>query len=356
MVVNAAMEEYRYTQNFDYELPEERIAEFPLETRDESRLLVVDRKTGELTDAIFKDLPEFLNPSDFLVMNNSKVFAARFLGHRLIENSERGGKAEIFLLKDLGGGDWEGLVRTTSKKRPGMKFLFENEQESIRAVLKVAPDAENNGVAIVNFDKDPRLTSLGCMPLPPYIKRDAVKSDLNRYQTVYAKTLGSSAAPTAGLHFTNVLFDRLAEKGIRTEELTLHVGLGTFKPVTCDDVLMHEMHVEDFSIESSLIEKVKNRTSRCVAVGTTSLRALESAFLGDSPRNGFQSTKIFIHPTSGHCFKAVDALITNFHLPKSTLIMLVSAFATPELIKKAYQHAIDKKYRFFSYGDAMLLL
>lgn len=335
--------------DFDFYLPEELIAQTPLEKRDSSRLLVLDKATGALEHRHFYELPEFLNEGDCLVLNNSRVLPARLIGAR-----ETGGAVELVLLRDLGEGRWECLSRPGRKTRPGTKLVF-GGGELTAEVESVA----EGGNRIVRFDYEgiflEVLERLGKMPLPPYIKEEL--NDPERYQTVYSRELGSAAAPTAGLHFTQELLDRIAAKGVKVCYVTLHVGLGTFRPVKEDEIEQHEMHSEFCIVPedtAQIISETKQCGGRVVAVGTTSCRTLES-FAKDNgtiePSSGW--TDIFIYP--GYKFKCIDALVTNFHLPESTLIMLVSALAGREHVLNAYKVAVEKRYRFFSFGDAMFI-
>ena len=334
---------------FDFYLPEELIAQTPLEKRDSSRLLVLDKATGALEHRHFYELPEFLNEGDCLVLNNSRVLPARLIGAR-----ETGGAVELVLLRDLGEGRWECLSRPGRKTKPGTKLVF-GGGELTAEVESVA----EGGNRIVRFDYEgiflEVLERLGKMPLPPYIKEEL--NDPERYQTVYSRELGSAAAPTAGLHFTQELLDKIAAKGVKVCYVTLHVGLGTFRPVKEDEIEQHEMHSEFCIVPedtAQIISKTKQCGGRVVAVGTTSCRTLES-FAKDNgtiePSSGW--TDIFIYP--GYKFKCIDALVTNFHLPESTLIMLVSALAGREHVLNAYKVAVEERYRFFSFGDAMFI-
>lgn len=336
--------------DFYYELPEELIAQDPLTDRTASRLLVLNRKTGETEHHIFRDIIDYLNPGDCLVLNNTKVIPARLRGVK----KETGAAVEVLLLKRREGDVWETLVRPGKKVRPGANLSFGGgilEAE----VLSVA----EGGNRLIRFRYEgifeEVLDRLGEMPLPPYITHKL--QDKNRYQTVYAKYEGSAAAPTAGLHFTEELLKKIEEKGVDIACITLHVGLGTFRPVKEDDILKHHMHSEYYEISEEAAEKInaaKERGGRVVCVGTTSVRTLESAADESGHLSvGSGNTEIFIYP--GYRFKVLDALITNFHLPESTLIMLVSAFAGREQVLKAYREAVEEKYRFFSFGDAMLI-
>lgn len=335
--------------DFYFELPPELIAQTPLEKRDSSRLMCMDRETGEVSHRVFSDLAELLRPGDCLVMNDSRVLPARLLGTR-----ETGGVVEVLLLRDLGGGEWECLTRPGRKTRPGTRLSFGGGELSAD-VVSVA----EGGNRVIKFNYDgiflEVLERLGKMPLPPYIKEEL--QDSERYQTVYSRELGSAAAPTAGLHFTKELLEKIAAKGVRECFVTLHVGLGTFRPVKEDEIEDHDMHSEFCIIPEEtarIITETKRAGGRVVCVGTTSCRTIESFANEDGTvdaKSGW--TDIFIYP--GYKFKCMDALITNFHLPESTLVMLVSAFAGREHILNAYNEAVANKYRFFSFGDAMYL-
>ncbi len=339
--------------NFDYDLPEELIAQYPLRNRDESRLMVLDRKTKSISHCMFFQLPEFLNNGDLLVMNNTKVIPARLVGKK----EKTGGNVEILLLSVRSDGLWKALVKHSSRIKYGSKVIFGDGKLTAKILDKT--EAQERLIKFETED-DPKkiIEEIGKPPLPPYIKREAEPEDKERYQTIYAKEEGAVAAPTAGLHFTDSIFEKLKAKGIDRVEITLHVGLGTFQPVKSENVEDHIMHEEIFSIPNDVAEKindVKSRGKKIVAVGTTTVRTLESSVDNEGkviPNSG--STDIFIYP--GYKFKIVDAMITNFHLPRSTLIMLVSAFAGRDFIMKAYQSAVKEKYRFYSYGDAMLIL
>lgn len=339
------------TKDFYYDLPPELIAQTPLDERTASRLMTVGRKNGEISHKHFYDIIEYLNPGDCLVMNNTRVIPARLYGAK--EGS--GGKIEFLLLKRLELDKWEVILRPGKKAKPGSRFEFGGGL--LRAeILEVIED----GNRIVRFEYDgvweEILDKLGEMPLPPYIKEKL--SDRERYQTVYSKIEGSAAAPTAGLHFTNELIDKIKEKGVDIAYLTLHVGLGTFRPVSVESVEEHLMHSEYYQITEDAAEKInkaREKGGRIIAVGTTSVRTLETVAEADGTlRAASGDTSIFIYP--GYKFKAVDGLITNFHLPESTLLMLVSAFSSKENIFKAYKTAVDEKYRFFSFGDAMFIV
>lgn len=339
------------TADFDFDLPEELIAQTPLEKRDASRLLIVDRETGELEDTHFDAILDQLHPGDALVLNNTRVLPARLYGQK----PETGGHVELLLLKNTQGDEWEVLAKPAKRLKVGAQISFGDG----RLTATITEELDHGG-RIVRFDYDgiflEVLESLGEMPLPPYIHEKLENKE--RYQTVYAKENGSAAAPTAGLHFTKELLQQIEDKGVHIVYLTLHVGLGTFRPVSVDNVDEHEMHSEFYSLSkeaAATINQVKENGGRVVAVGTTSIRTLEtigSKFDGKvAADSGW--TNIFIKP--GYQWKIVDAFSTNFHLPKSTLVMLVSAFAGRELVLEAYHHAIEEKYRFFSFGDAMFL-
>ena len=361
---------------YDFELPEELIAQHPVTPRDASRLLVVDRKTGKLHARTFRDLPEYFDNQDLFVANNSKVMPARLRGQRIDSNRPGwvGGKVEVLLLEPTGTGAhrWEALFQASAKGKVGVEFQFADRNPSatpLRACIIRSSTDSPEGTIELEFDRDPLTHAQGELPLPPYIVRPKdgggtgnTQEDLHRYQTVYAKAMGSAAAPTAGLHFTPDVLSALQSRGSKWEEVTLHVGIGTFRPVKSENILDHKMHEERFEISEEVAQRLSNAKksgNRITAVGTTSVRTLESAYSSVDQRfeSGLNRTGIFIHPgEGGHQIAAVDRLITNFHLPKSSLMMLVSAFATPELIREAYAFAIREKFRFFSYGDAMLIL
>lgn len=338
------------TSDFYYDLPKELIAQTPLEPRDSSRLLVLDREKQTLEHKHFYDIIDYLNEGDLLVANDSRVLPARIYGIK----DETGAKVEFLLLKQVANNRWETLCKPGKKARVGTKFSFGNG--ILRATVV---DVKDDGNRIVDFDCEENffttLDKIGQMPLPPYITAEL--KDKERYQTVYSHELGSAAAPTAGLHFTTELMDRIKAKGVKIAYVTLHVGLGTFRPVKVDDVTKHKMHSEHYEVPeetAKLINETKKNGGRVIAVGTTSCRTLESvvAMYGEiKPCEGF--TDIFIYP--GFEFKVLDGLITNFHLPESTLIMLVSAFAGYDFIMNAYKEAVKEKYRFFSFGDAMFI-
>ena len=336
--------------DFYFELPEELIAQYPLEKRDSSRLMVLDKKTGEIEHRKFHDILEYLNEGDTLVLNNTRVLPARLIG----EKEETGGKIEFLLLKRIEGDKWECLAKPGRKAKVGTVFTF--GEGKLKAIVR---EIGEEGNRIIEFKYDgifeQVLDELGQMPLPPYIHEKL--EDKERYQTVYSKEKGSAAAPTAGLHFTEELLKEIKDKGVNIAYLTLHVGLGTFRPVKVDDVNNHVMHSEYYHLDkenAELINKTKEAGKRVIAVGTTSSRTLET--IGDeNGRVREQSgwTDIFIYP--GYKFKIVDNLITNFHLPESTLIMLVSALAGQDNIMNAYNTAVKEKYRFFSFGDSMFI-
>ena len=336
--------------DFYFELPEELIAQYPLEKRDSSRLMVLDKKTGEIEHRKFHDILEYLNEGDTLVLNNTRVLPARLIG----EKEETGGKIEFLLLKRIEGDKWECVAKPGRKAKVGTVFTF--GEGKLKAIVR---EIGEEGNRIIEFKYDgifeQVLDELGQMPLPPYIHEKL--EDKERYQTVYSKEKGSAAAPTAGLHFTEELLKEIKDKGVNIAYLTLHVGLGTFRPVKVDDVNNHVMHSEYYHLDkenAELINKTKEAGKRVIAVGTTSSRTLET--IGDeNGRVREQSgwTDIFIYP--GYKFKIVDNLITNFHLPESTLIMLVSALAGQDNIMNAYNTAVKEKYRFFSFGDSMFI-
>ncbi len=341
------------TSDFYYDLPEELIAQSPSDERDGCRLMTLNRQSGEVEHKIFREIIDYLNPEDMLVVNSSKVIPARLLG----KTDKTGGDIELLLLRMLENGEWETLVRPGKRAKVGASFNF---SDILHATVTSIVEGGNR---TVKFEYDTEkykniyevLDAIGNMPLPPYITKKLENKD--DYQTVYAKEEGSAAAPTAGLHFTDELLERIKAKGVGYGEVTLHVGLGTFRPVKVDKIEEHEMHGEYFHISGEVADEINRRREgggRIIAVGTTSCRVLESASTPDGlvhPMNA--ETAIFIYP--GYQFKAVDALITNFHLPESTLIMLISALAGKENVMNAYKIAVDEKYRFFSFGDAMFI-
>lgn len=336
--------------DFYYDLPEELIAQEPLSQRHMSRLLILDKETGSMEHRVFKDIVQYLNKGDCLVLNDTRVIPARLLG----EKEDTRGKIEFVLLKKINGDVWEVILKPGKKAKPGSRFVFGNGELKAEVIEII-----EEGNRLVRFEYDgifeEILDKVGIMPLPPYITKKL--EDVERYQTVYSKYRGSAAAPTAGLHFTNELLDELIDKGVNTAYVTLHVGLGTFRPVKAENILDHKMHSEFYRIgeeDCNKINTAKENGNRVIAVGTTSCRVLET--VGDEngrmkPQSGW--TDIFIYP--GYNFKVIDSLITNFHLPESTLVMLVSALAGRDKIMEAYNAAVKERYRFFSFGDAMLI-
>ena len=338
------------TADFDYDLPQELIAQDPLEQRDSSRLLILDKETGERTHKIFHDIIDYLHEGDCLVINNTKVIPARLSGER----EGTGGKVEVLLLKRRSDNVWETLVKPGKKARPGMRLSFGGGL--LHAEVQEVVDEGNR---LIRFEYEgifeEILDQLGQMPLPPYITHQL--KDKNRYQTVYAKYEGSAAAPTAGLHFTEELLEQIQAKGVKIARVTLHVGLGTFRPVKVEDVTEHHMHTEFYHVSeeaADIINETKKQGGRVICVGTTSCRTIESAADDQGIVHATEGdTDIFIYP--GYQFKVLDCLITNFHLPESTLLMLVSALAGKENIMAAYREAVEMRYRFFSFGDAMFI-
>lgn len=338
--------------DFDYHLPEELIAQRPKQKRDDSRMMVVDRQSGQISHEHFYDILQYLKPMDCLVLNDSKVLPARIFGTKI----GTGAKVEFLLIKRIKGDRWETMVRPGKKLKPGDRVSFGDVL--IGEIIDYGPD----GTRIADFSYEgifmEKLEQIGHMPLPPYIRREAGEGDKDRYQTVYCREEGSVAAPTAGLHFTKELLSRVEDVGIKIVYVTLHVGIGTFRPVKADLVEDHHMHFEEYEISEEaarIINETKAAGGRIISVGTTSTRTLESAAEsnGTIPA-GSGSTDIFIYP--GYEFKVIDSLITNFHLPKSTLMMLISAFYDREKVLEAYEEAKRQKYRFFSYGDAMFII
>ncbi|MCY9184703.1 tRNA preQ1(34) S-adenosylmethionine ribosyltransferase-isomerase QueA [Bacillus halotolerans] len=337
---------------FDFELPERLIAQVPLEQRDASRLMVLDKHTGELTDSSFKQIISFFKEGDCLVLNNTRVLPARLFGTK----EDTGAKVELLLLKQEAGDRWETLVKPAKRVKKGTVVTFGDGR-----LKAVCTEELEHGGRKVEFQYDgifyEVLESLGEMPLPPYIKEQL--DDRERYQTVFSKEIGSAAAPTAGLHFTEDILQQLKDKGVQIEFITLHVGLGTFRPVSADEVEEHNMHAEFYQMSeetAAALNSVREKGGRIISVGTTSTRTLET-IAGEHDRRFKASsgwTSIFIYP--GYEFKAIDGMITNFHLPKSSLIMLVSALAGRENVLRAYNHAVEEEYRFFSFGDAMLII
>ena len=338
------------TSDFYYDLPEELIAQTPIEPRNASRLMVLNKETGEVEHKIFKDLTDYLNPGDCLILNDTRVIPARIFGVK----KETGAVVEFLLLKQKATLVWECLCKPGKKAKVGTEFVFGEGKLECKVI-----DVLDDGNRIIKFDCDANiyavLDEIGQMPLPPYIKEKL--ADKERYQTVYSEHLGSAAAPTAGLHFTKEMLEEIKAKGVNIGYVTLHVGLGTFRPVKVDDVTKHTMHTEHYIMPqetADLINETKKNGKRVISVGTTSCRTLESV----ATKNGCicadeDDTSIFIYP--GYEFKCIDALVTNFHLPESTLIMLISAFAGYDHVMNAYKIAVDEKYRFFSFGDAMFI-
>lgn len=336
--------------DFDFELPEKLIAQEQIKKRDHSKLMLLDKKNGKIDHRFFYEIVELLNPGDILVVNNSKVFPGRLFGKK----ADTAGSVEILLNKKIGVNRWEAIGKNL---KIGKEIIFENSLLEAKVIEKL------NDLYVVEFNKEEdklfyELEKIGHVPLPPYIKRKDDKNDKVNYQTVYASEKGSVAAPTAGLHFTPDLIQKIKDKGVKILEVTLHVGLGTFAPVKTDEITDHKMHSELYSIKAEVIReilKAKKEKRRVIAVGTTTTRVLEHVFSNKNiqPTDRSGSTNIFIYPN--YKFKCIDALITNFHLPKSTLLLLISAFAKKKNIFNAYKMAIEKEYRFFSYGDAMLI-
>lgn len=350
--------------SYDYELPERLIAQKPVEPRDASRLLVIHRAEKRWEHRRFSDLPDYLDSNDVIVANNTRVMKARLLGKRLREEKPgqwvAGGKVEFVMLEELEPLTWEGLFHASAKYVRGLRFEIPTpDGKGLRGELVRGSAESPSGTVVARFDRDPIESGAGELPLPHYIHRDKPEQvDEQSYQTLYARHFGSAAAPTAGLHFTDRVMSRLREKGVSWEELTLHVGLGTFRPVKDPDISKHVMHEERYDISpeaSQHVTEAKRAGKRILAIGTTSVRTLESAWQDDRLKSGPGRTSIFIRPGI-HQWKVVDRLLTNFHLPKSTLLMLVSSFAGRELVLDAYRDAVKQEYRFFSYGDAMLIL
>ncbi|TDX51035.1 tRNA preQ1(34) S-adenosylmethionine ribosyltransferase-isomerase QueA [Orenia marismortui] len=338
-------------KDFDFELPEELIAQEPMEPRDESRLMVINKTEDKIEDKIFKEIIDYFEPGDTLVRNNTKVIPARLFGHK----EKTGGKVEVLLLNQVKLDQWETLVRANGNVKIGTRIVFGNEE--LVAEVKEMTDF---GGRVVEFEYDgvfeEILDQLGNMPLPPYITKEL--DDADKYQTVYAKKRGAAAAPTAGLHFTDNLLAQIKDKGVNIVDVTLHVGLGTFRPVKVDTIEEHDMHSEYYEISkeaAQVINETKKRGNKVFSVGTTSTRTLETVADENGKVKASKGwTDIFIYP--GYEFKLVDALITNFHLPQSTLVMLVSAFAGKDLTMRAYQQAVEEEYRFYSFGDGMLII
>lgn len=337
------------TDDFDYDLPKDLIAQTPLKNRNQSRMMVLDKLTGKYEDNNFKNLIDYLNPGDTLVLNDTKVIPARLIGHK----PSTGAVIEVLMLKDLGNDEWECLTKPAKRIKEGTIVKFSDELSC--KCIYVGEDGIRHYKFIYDGIFLEILDRLGEMPLPPYITEKL--EDKNRYQTVYAKNPGSAAAPTAGLHFTNEYLEKVKDKGVNIAYVTLHVGLGTFRPVAVEDVTKHDMHSEYYILSkdtANLLNETKRNNKRIIAVGTTSTRVLETVC---DEKGYFKEnsgyTKIFIYP--GYKFKAIDCLLTNFHLPKSTLIMLISALAGKDNVLRAYKHAVEEKYRFFSFGDCMFI-
>lgn len=340
--------------DFNYNLPEELIAKYPTEKRDEAKMLIVDKITGEIVHKHFYDFVDYLNPNDVLILNNTKVIPARLLGKK-----ETGANIEIFLTRYLGENDWQAIIRNSKRLKDGDIVII---SDVLKVLIKKKGEANNDGnipehlVELIysNGSMEDILNKTGKIPLPPYIQREVEEKDKEDYQTVYAKVSGSVAAPTAGLHFTNEILEKIEKKGIKIAYVTLNVGLGTFLPVKTNDINNHKMHTESYFIPKETADIINNKKGSLVAIGTTSLRCLEANFKKFGKiKEGYDETDIFIYPP--YDFKVVDKLLTNFHLPKSTLLMLVSAFSSKEIILSAYNEAIKNNYRFFSYGDCTFL-
>lgn len=340
--------------DFNYNLPEELIAKYPTEKRDEAKMLVVDKITGDMVHKHFYDFIDYLNPDDVLILNNTKVIPARLLGKK-----ETGANIEIFLTRYLGNNDWQAIIRNSKRLKDGDIVTI---SDILKVLIKKKSEANNDGnipehlVELIysNGSMEEILNKTGKIPLPPYIQREVEEKDKEDYQTVYAKVSGSVAAPTAGLHFTSEILEKIEKKGIKIAYVTLNVGLGTFLPVKTNDINNHKMHTESYFIPKETADIINNKKGSLVAIGTTSLRCLEANFKKYGKiKEGYDETDIFIYPP--YNFKVVDKLLTNFHLPKSTLLMLVSAFSSREIILNAYNEAIKNNYRFFSYGDCTFL-
>ena len=337
------------TEEFDYLLPEGLIAQTPTLKRDGSKLMVINRENNRIDNCVFSDISNYLDENTVLVLNNTKVFNARLFGKK-----QTGATIEIFLLENIKESRWKCLAKPAKRLRPGDSIIFSDD---VSAVV-----VEKTDFVILDFSFTGNfytcLESIGTVPIPPYIQSENPNCLSERYQTVYSKFTGSVAAPTAGLHFSTDLLHSLQQKGVALEYLTLHVGYGTFKPMDCDNIYEHNMHYETYTIDDSLVQNIqqyKKQNKRIIAIGTTTARALESAFLNpNQPKTGTHQTNLFIAP--GFTFNCIDGLVTNFHLPKSSLLVLVSAFSGLKLIKNAYNQAITQKYRFYSFGDAMLIL
>lgn len=340
--------------DFNYNLPEELIAKYPTKKRDEAKMLVVDKITGDMVHKHFYDFIDYLNPDDVLILNNTKVIPARLLGKK-----ETGANIEIFLTRYLGNNDWQAIIRNSKRLKDGDIVTI---SDILKVLIKKKGEANNDGnipehlVELIysNGLMEEILNKTGKIPLPPYIQREVEEKDKEDYQTVYAKVSGSVAAPTAGLHFTSEILEKIEKRGIKITYVTLNVGLGTFLPVKTNDINNHKMHTESYFIPKETADIINNKKGSLVAIGTTSLRCLEANFKKYGKiKEGYDETDIFIYPP--YNFKVVDKLLTNFHLPKSTLLMLVSAFSSREIILNAYNEAIKNNYRFFSYGDCTFL-
>lgn len=340
--------------DFNYNLPEELIAKYPTKKRDEAKMLVVDKITGDMVHKHFYDFIDYLNPDDVLILNNTKVIPARLLGKK-----ETGANIEIFLTRYLGNNDWQAIIRNSKRLKDGDIVTI---SDILKVLIKKKGEANNDGnipehlVELIysNGSMEEILNKTGKIPLPPYIQREVEEKDKEDYQTVYAKVSGSVAAPTAGLHFTSEILEKIEKKGIKIAYVTLNVGLGTFLPVKTNEINNHKMHTESYFIPKETADIINNKKGSLVAIGTTSLRCLEANFKKYGKiKEGYDETDIFIYPP--YNFKVVDKLLTNFHLPKSTLLMLVSAFSSREIILSAYNEAIKNNYRFFSYGDCTFL-
>jgi S-adenosylmethionine:tRNA ribosyltransferase-isomerase len=338
------------TNELNYSLPDELIAQEPASSRSESRLLVLDRSTGRLTEDVFSEIGKYFESGDCLALNDTRVIRARLKAQKLT-----GGKLEIFLLRELGLGEWEALVRPSSRTKPGSKVVI---GDSVNATILEPTQAGRRRVVFEDSDVLSILQANGEIPLPPYIQRKAKEGlDTERYQTVYARAYGAVAAPTAGLHFTKELLAALKEKGLSTTTLTLHVGYGTFKPIQVGEVDAHVVDPEEFVFtkeSAAVLNDTREKGKRVISVGTTATRVLETQYIDGEYRTGAGLTRCYIYPP--YSFEGVDTLITNFHLPKSSLLALVYAFGGTELVREAYAYAVEKKFRFYSYGDAMLIL
>ncbi len=346
--------------DYDFELPPELIAQEPASPRDHSRLLLLKRGTGEISHHRFYDLPKLLRNGDLMIANNTRVIKARMLGQRVLPDGTLGGKVEFVMLEPKAEWTWEGLFHASAKYVRGLKFSIPTPDGRGLIGELVSGSAESaHGTVIARFDRDPLAADAGELPLPHYIDRPADVADAEKYQTIYSSQPGSAAAPTAGLHFTSLVHEGLRGAGVTWREITLHVGLGTFRPVKTEDLSAHQMHEERYEISSQVcadVARARAEKRRVIAVGTTSVRSLESAVEPEgSLRAGSGRTSLFVRP--GHFdFRVIDGLLTNFHLPRSTLLMLVSAFAGRENVLRAYAEAVRERYRFFSYGDAMLII